>query len=71
MNVLTIKFVFSFGVFVGHKSTGYRITELYTAHSPDYLEKAVEAIDVFFGQLACELRVNSLEDIIHPLEKPL
>jgi len=51
---------------LGHKSTGYRITELYTAHSPDYLEKAVEAIDVFFGQLACELRVNSLNDIVRP-----
>ena len=45
---------------IGHKSTGYRITELYTSDSPDYLEKAVEAIDVFFGQLACELRVNDL-----------
>ena len=45
---------------LGHKSTGYRITKLYTSHNPDYLEKAVEAIDVFFGQLACELRVNDL-----------
>ena len=53
---------------LGHKSTGYRITELYTAHSPDYLEKAVEAIDVFFGLLTCELRVNDLGQIVRPLK---
>jgi len=52
---------------LGHKSTGYRITELYTAHSPDYLEKAVAAIDVFFGQLTCELRVTELKDILNDL----
>ena len=52
---------------LGHKSTGYRITELYTAHSPDYLEKAVAAIDVFFGQLMCELRVSDLKDILNDL----
>ena len=48
---------------LGHKSTGYRITELYTSHSPDYLEKAAESIDVFFGQLTCELRVSDLSEI--------
>ncbi|MGB0907378.1 MAG: tyrosine-type recombinase/integrase [Maricaulaceae bacterium] len=53
---------------LGHMSTGYRITELYTAHSPDYLEKAVEAIDVFLGLLACELRVNDLVEILEPLK---
>jgi len=53
---------------LGHKSTGYRITELYTAHSPDYLEKAVEAIDSFFGLLACELRVNDLSEALAPLK---
>ena len=48
---------------LGHKSTGYRITELYTSHSPDYLEKAAELIDVFFGRLTCELRVSDLSEI--------
>lgn len=48
---------------LGHRSTGYKITELYTAHSPDYLEKSVTAIDVFFEQVACELRVNDLREI--------
>jgi len=53
---------------LGHKSTGYRITELYTSHSPDYLEKAVEAIDVFLELLTCELRVSCLEDALGPLK---
>ena len=53
---------------LGHKSTGYRITELYTAHSPDYLEKAVEAIDAFLGLLTCELRVAELADTLGPLK---
>ena len=48
---------------LGHRATGYRITELYTAHSPDYLEQSVVAIDAFFDQLACEMRVNSLGEI--------
>jgi len=48
---------------LGRRATGYRITELYTAHSPDYLEQSVAAIDTFFDQLACEMRVNNLSDI--------
>jgi len=43
---------------LGHR-TGYQVTELYTSHSPDYLSKAVKAIDDFFGELTCELRVKN------------
>lgn len=45
---------------LGHKTTGFQITEIYTSHSPDYLEKAVAAIDLLLGEIACEMRVNSL-----------
>lgn len=48
---------------LGHKTTGYQITEIYTSHSPDYLEKAVAAIDSFFGEIACEMRVSSLLEL--------
>ena len=48
---------------LGHRSTGYQITELYTAHSPDYLNQALEAIEVFFDELSCELRVKALMEL--------
>jgi len=48
---------------LGHR-TGFQITELYTSHSPDYLSKAKEAIDDFFDELTCELRVNDFLEIL-------
>jgi len=42
-----------------------QVTELYTSHSPDYLNQAVKAIDDFFGELTCELRVNNLIEILN------
>lgn len=48
---------------LGHSSTGYRITELYTAHSPDYLERSVVAIDALYEAIACETRVNGMSSI--------
>lgn len=51
----------------GH-ATGMHITELYTSHSPDFLQEAVAAIDVLFGLIACELRVSTLDEIFS-LEK--
>lgn len=53
---------------LGHSATGYRITELYTSHSPDYLEKSVAAIDLFFGELTCELRVTELIEVFGRLK---
>jgi len=49
---------------LGHR-TGYQVTELYTSHSPDYLNQAVKAIDDFFGELTCELRVKNLLEILN------
>jgi len=49
---------------LGHRSTGYQITELYTSHSPDYLHRAMAAIDDFFGELSCEFRAKNLAEII-------
>lgn len=48
---------------LGHRSTGYQITELYTAHSPDYLNQALVAIEAFFDELSCELRVKTLMEL--------
>ena len=48
---------------LGHRSTGYQITELYTAHSPDYLNQALDAIEAFFDELSCELRVKTLMEL--------
>ena len=48
---------------LGHR-TEYQVTELYTSHSPDYLNQAVKAIDDFFGELTCELRVRNLREIL-------
>lgn len=50
---------------LGHRSTGYQITEIYTSHSPDYLLKAEKAIDDFFDELTCELRVKNLLEILN------
>ena len=48
---------------LGHR-TEYQVTELYTSHSPDYLNQAVKAIDDFFGELTCEMRVKNLLEIL-------
>ncbi len=49
---------------LGHRGSRYRVTEIYTSHSPDYLEQAVKAIDAYFVRLTCELRVNSLDSFL-------
>lgn len=49
---------------LGHRSTGYQITEIYTSHSPDYLEGAVSAIEAYLGALSCEFRVSCLTEIL-------
>ena len=36
---------------LGHKSAGYATTEIYAKFDPDYLGKAVAAIDAYFGDL--------------------
>ena len=36
---------------LGHKSGGYRTTEIYAKYDPDFLGKAVEAIDTYFTEL--------------------
>ena len=51
-----------------HKSTGYQITEIYTSHSPDYLERSVSAIEDFFKELSCEFRVKNLIEIFDESE---
>jgi len=48
---------------LGHRGNGYRVTEIYTSHSPDYLEQAVKAIDAYFLRLTCELRVNAIDEL--------
>ena len=35
----------------GHRSAGYRTTEIYAKYDPTYLGKAVEAIDAYFIEL--------------------
>jgi hypothetical protein len=34
-----------------HKTGGYRTTEIYAKYDPDYMSKAVEAIDAYFADL--------------------
>lgn len=46
---------------LGHKAAGYSITERYASHSPDYLQKAVQAIDEY---LACVLRVSDAQKMV-------
>lgn len=36
---------------LGHKSAGYRTTEIYAKFDPNYLDKAIAAIDTYFGEL--------------------
>lgn len=36
---------------LGHRSAGYRTTEIYAKYDPTYLGKAVEAIDAYFSEL--------------------
>lgn len=37
--------------FLGHKTGSYGTTEIYAKYAPDYLSKAVEAIDAYFNDL--------------------
>ncbi|CAN0290586.1 unnamed protein product, partial [Chrysoparadoxa australica] len=41
---------------LGHKMPGLSTTEIYAPFDPSYLEKAVQAIDTFMDELACEMR---------------
>ena len=36
---------------LGHKTAGYRTTEIYAKYDPDYLGQAVKAIDAYFIEL--------------------
>ena len=36
---------------LGHKSAGFATTEIYAKYDPDYLGKAAEEIDAYFGEL--------------------
>ena len=36
---------------LGHKTGGYKTTEIYAKYDPDYLSKAIEAIDDYFDDL--------------------
>ena len=47
---------------LGHKTPEYSTTEIYAPYDPAHLSHAVEAIDDFLGQVACELRVKNLSE---------
>lgn len=49
---------------LGHRSREYSTTEIYAPFDPAYLSKAVTAIDDFFDQVACELRVKSVSEFL-------
>ena len=49
---------------LGHKTRGVSTTEIYAPFDPSYLTKAESAIDAFFCELACELRVSEVADIL-------
>ena len=36
---------------LGHQTGGYRTTEIYAKYDPDYMSKAVDAIDTYFADL--------------------
>lgn len=41
---------------LGHRASGYRTTEIYAKSDPDYLGKAVVAIDDYFRELQGEAK---------------
>ena len=49
---------------LGHRGSSYRVTEICTSHSPDYLGHAVKAIDEYFAKFACEMRVNDVSELM-------
>lgn len=49
---------------LGHKTRGVSTTEIYAPFDPSYLTKAKTAIDAFFCDLACELRVSEIVEIL-------
>ena len=49
---------------LGHKEMGVSTTEIYAPFDPAYLQKSTEAINGFFCAVACELRVNSLAELL-------
>ena len=51
---------------LGHKSAGYRTTEIYAKFDPDYLGKAVAAIDDYFAELQASVK----RTLILPKDRP-
>lgn len=49
---------------LGHKTRGVSTTEIYAPFDPSYLSKSKIAIDAFICQLACELRVKEISEIL-------
>ena len=45
---------------LGHRMSDVSTTEIYAPFDPAYLKASTEAIDAFFCQLACQLRVKTL-----------
>ena len=50
---------------LGHKTREASTTEIYAPFDPTYLSKAKNAIDAFICEIACELRVKSIIDILN------
>ena len=53
---------------LGHRSDGYRTTEVYAKYAPDYLGLAVKAIDAYFTDLST-LTKRPLRTRCVPVEK--
>jgi len=49
---------------LGHKTRGVSTTEIYAPFDPSYLSQAKNAIDAYFCEVACELRVKNISDIL-------
>ena len=46
---------------LGHKTGGYRTTEIYAKFAPDYLGQEVKAIDQYFAEMTARLTLKGLE----------